>query len=410
MDGNNLTLGSLFDGSGGFPLGAMLAGITPVWASEIEPFPIRVTTKRFPNMLHLGNIKNLDGGMMPPVDIISFGSPCQDLSVAGNRSGLRGKKSSLFYDAIKVVKEMREKTDGEYPRFIIWENVLGAFSSNKGKDFQTVLGAIIGIKKKGCFVPMPPRQKWASAGEIMANDFSIAWRVFDAQFWGVPQRRKRIYLVADFTGRSAGKILFKSENVFTDPRKNTGIWKKASSYIGSSFEKADELTSKECIKTKLKSNNHIHFYDIRITSPGTKIRRHSCRDTKIVRTLDTHGNMPASNQGGVAVVYDEEKSNKKYVRRLTPAECGRLQGFPIWWCDGLGVEDPTEKEIEFWKKVFKEYSVIMGKQMIKTDKQIRKWLKQPRCDTAEYKMWGNGVALPNVFFILLSIKMQIITQ
>ena len=108
-----LTLGSLFDGSGGFPLGGVLAGITPIWASEIEPFPIRVTTARFPNMKHYGDISTIDGSELEPVDIISFGSPCQNLSVAGKREGLDGDRSSLFYEAIRIVKEMREKYGGK---------------------------------------------------------------------------------------------------------------------------------------------------------------------------------------------------------------------------------------------------------------------------------------------------------
>ena len=137
-----LTLGSLFDGSGGFPLGGVLAGITPIWASEIEPFPIRVTTARFPNMKHYGDISTIDGSELEPVDIISFGSPCQNLSVAGKREGLDGDRSSLFYEAIRIVKEMREATNGKYPRYIVWENVPGAFSSNKGEDFKAVLTEI----------------------------------------------------------------------------------------------------------------------------------------------------------------------------------------------------------------------------------------------------------------------------
>ena len=120
---NNLTLGSLFDGSAGFPLGGLISGITPLWASEIEPFPVRVTTKRLPDMEHLGDITKLNGRDLKPVDIVTFGSPCQDMSVAGKRDGLGGSRSSLFYEAIRIIKEMREATNGKYPRFIVWENV-----------------------------------------------------------------------------------------------------------------------------------------------------------------------------------------------------------------------------------------------------------------------------------------------
>lgn len=211
MEQNKLTLGSLFDGSGGFPLGGLISGITPVWASEIEPFPIRVTTKRLPFLKHYGDVSQMDGGKIEPVDIITFGSPCQDMSIAGKRAGLDGSRSNLFYEAIRIVKEMRCKTNGRYPRYIVWENVPGAFSSNKGADFQSVLEEVCSVKGYEIHTPRP--EKWPAAGEIVADDFSLAWRVFDAQYWGVPQRRKRIYLIADLAGGSAGKILFESEGV-----------------------------------------------------------------------------------------------------------------------------------------------------------------------------------------------------
>lgn len=213
MENKNLTLGSLFDGSGGFPLGGLISGIIPLWASEIEPFPIRVTTKRLPQMKHYGDVSAQNGADLPPVDIITFGSPCQDMSVAGKRSGLDGERSSLFYQAVRIVKEMRCKTNGKYPRFVVWENVQGAFSSNKGEDFRAVLSSLCKIKREDYAVPELPNGKWDNAGCIMGEDFSLAWRLFDAQYWGVPQRRKRIYLVADLGGGSAGKILFESEGV-----------------------------------------------------------------------------------------------------------------------------------------------------------------------------------------------------
>ena len=192
----NLTLGSLFDGSGGFPLGGLLSGITPLWASEIETFPIRVTTKRFPQVQYLGDISQVSGADIAPVDIITFGSPCTDMSVAGKRAGLDGRQSVLFYQAIRIIKEMRCATNGNYPRYIVWENVPGAFSSNKGEDFRAVLEEICKVKDES--VSVPQSGKWTNAGEIVGEQFSLAWRVLDAQYWGVPQRRKRIYLVADF--------------------------------------------------------------------------------------------------------------------------------------------------------------------------------------------------------------------
>jgi len=143
--------------------------------------------QRLPFMKHYGDISKLNGADLAPVDIITFGSPCQDMSVAGKRNGLDGARSSLFYEAIRVVKEMREKTDGKYPRYIVWENVPGAFSSNKGEDFKAVLESVCSIKTADFIVPGPPGGKWNNAGQIMAEGFSVAWRVLDAQFWGVPR-------------------------------------------------------------------------------------------------------------------------------------------------------------------------------------------------------------------------------
>ena len=228
MDENGkLTLGSLFSGSGAFELGGLLAGIRPVWASEIEPFPIRVTTKRLPFVKHYGDVNSIRGDEIEPVDIITSGSPCTDISIAGKRAGLDGKQSSLFFQAIRIIKEMRCATDGRYPRFIVWENVPGAFSSNKGEDFRAVLEAVCSVKAGDISVPQPPKGKWSNAGCIMADGFSLAWRVVDACLWGVPQRRKRIYLVADFAGGSAGKILFESEGVSGYSAEGFRAWQGA---------------------------------------------------------------------------------------------------------------------------------------------------------------------------------------
>ena len=208
---DRLKLGSLFDGSGGFPLGGLLAGVTPVWASEIEPFPIRVTTKRLPQMKHLGDVRTINGAEIEPVDIITFGSPCTDMSIAGRRAGLEGRQSSLFYQAIRIIKEMRCATNGRHPRWICWENVVGAFSSNQGRDFKAVLDAIIGIAEPGAKVPMPEKDRWPYADIYMGDGWSVAYRTLDAQHWGVAQRRRRCYLVGDFRGGGAGPVLFRSE-------------------------------------------------------------------------------------------------------------------------------------------------------------------------------------------------------
>ena len=164
-------------------------------------------------MNHLLNICNINGAEVEPVDVVIGGSPCQDLSVAGKRAGLDGERSGLFMEQIRIIKEMRDATNGINPRYMVWENVPGAFSSNKGEDFRIVLEETAKIADETAVIPRPDKGKWTNSGAIMGDGWSIAWRVFDAQFWGVPQRRKRIYLVADFTGRRAGEILFKPDSL-----------------------------------------------------------------------------------------------------------------------------------------------------------------------------------------------------
>ena len=698
-------------------MGGLLAGITPLWASEIEPFPIRVTTKRLPSVEHLGDINSIRGDEIAPVDIITFGSPCTDMSVAGKRAGLDGRQSCLFYQAIRIVKEMRCATDGKYPRFIVWENVPGAFSSNKGEDFKAVLEAVCSVKDESISVPGPPKGKWANAGTVMGDGFSLAWRVLDAQFWGIPQRRKRIYLVADFAGGSAGKILFESEGVSGYSAEGFRAWQGAA---GSAAEGAgtaggvclndqggQRMDVTDGVTCTLRAEAHHppcvlelagfctehsakargigyeeetsptlragtvpaavalyenHSQDTRYTGPletaptvnatygmggnnqpfvvepdtpkTLKIRSGcegggkgpiiqddrsatlSCNNDQTVfvpfckgyrahykgdvptwkdgkvantlntfdvgesrcnelvvqaygicsrdsnamksdnphsgfyeaetsRTLDGNGGNPSCNQGGIAVVEpgamsafhinqrdevidlqgksgalmatrnmqmqtfvlqgsmigrddrngpqgsginedvsftldatdrhavaqptyctsknshftraEKELANtlvatdykdppvindvqtasgkevfgtlsasmgskqwlgnqeafsgdyhimepEYIVRRLTPTECARLQGFPDWWCSGLGTEEPTEDDLAFWREVFETHRKIAGTSTKpKTDKQIIKWLKAPHSDSAEYKMWGNGVALPNVYFVLSGI-------
>lgn len=474
---SRLTLGSLFDGSGGFPLAAKIVGIKPLWASEIDPFPIRVTTKRIPEVKHLGDIREIKGDEIPPVDIITFGSPCQDLSIAGKREGLKGERSNLFHEAIRIIKEMRCKTGGEKPRYILWENVPGAFSSNKGRDLQKVLDEILSIKDEMPKIPMPEEGRWAYSDRILGDGWSLAWRVLDAQYFGVPQRRKRIFLIADFNGTRATEILFDRKSMSRDTRKieeerkrNTGTSQKGSqeticiadqggeridfvedmsptlrakggqppfifenhgqdSRFNGPLEKAQTLSS---TIGRGGNNQPLVAYDIRQTSENTKNERHNIYPCHLSRTIDTSGNTPTRNQGGVAIVediYSMSKNShfskadknltsslvatdykdppliyKKYVRRLTPKECGRLQGFPDGWCDDLGIENPSEKEMEFWKKVFQKDAEIRGLQKEKTETQIKKWLEDPHTDSSEYKMWGNGIALPCVVYILQRLK------
>ena len=548
----SLTLGSLFDGSGTFPMMAMLSGIVPVWKSEIEPFPIAITEKRLPFVKHLGDINSINGAEIDPVDIITFGSPCTDLSVAGKRQGLNAERSGLFFQAIRIIKEMRGATNGKYPRFAVWENVTGAFSSNGGEDFRCVLEEFCKIKDADLSVPKP--EKWTKAGEIMGENFSLAYRTFDAQYWGVPQRRVRIYLVANFDGGCASEILFKSESVSRYSAESFRAWQEASRCFGNRSEETG---------SGLMFENHSQ--DTRYTGPlevaqtvsatlkircghgnggrGALIQENksatlSCNNDQTLfvpkaygicgkysnsmlsdnpnsgfyeantsRTIDTSNQSPCKNQGGMVVVegngsrpshhgdgykesetmytlnctenhavsygigrpamnqgynarfsfqVEEEKSptlvasgaggiaHPKYstsknsrhtvaekekantlvasdykdppvvndstseveyiVRRLTPQECALLQGMPTWWCDDIGIENPTEERVTWWQNVFETYNKAVGKTCkSKSRKQIEKWLKNPYSDSAAYKMWGNGIAACNAWFVLAGI-------
>lgn len=699
MNNKTLTLGSLFDGSGGFPLGDILAGIKPLFSSEIEPFPIRVTEKRLPEVKHYGDVNKLNGADLPPIDIITFGSPCQDMSIAGKREGLDGSRSGLFHEAIRIIKEMRCKSNGQYPRYAVFENVCGAFSSNKGEDFRAVLESFCSVK--GCKIDAARPAKWENAGEILGDDFSVAWRVFDSQYWGIPQRRKRIYPVADFDGTSAGKILFESEGLSRYSAESFRSWQAAArcapqgsgaagigidGYNGAVSDKAAtlgvncgmstgrngaivlndqggnrmDITEEKtctlraeahhppvvmesagfCTEHSAKSRSigyeeeeksptlragtvpaaviDNHGQDTRykvlediaptvsatygmggnnqpfvVETPKALKIRSGCegggkgvliQDNKSAtlgcsndqtlfiptaygicskdsnsmksdnpksgfykaetsRTLDGNGGNPSCNQGGIAILcvdmgggkpscgistdrtptlscthggepavcvqgsligrkdrngpqgsgVDDDLSftlntvdlhavaygidratynmgkNAQYaisiqeeveptivakgpgavahptyctsknsyhtraseevadtlvasdfkdpptvndtaddmeyiVRRLTPTECARLQGFPDFWCSDLASENPTDEEIAKWREIFLEYDTAMGKKTKpKSDNQIRKWLQPPHSDSAEYKMWGNGVSLPVVFFVLAGI-------
>ena len=264
-----ITLGSLFDGIGGFPLSGMMCGVEPLWASEIEPFPIAVTMNRFPNMKHIGSVTDIKGDQIEPVDIIAFGSPCQDLSVAGKQAGIHeGARSNLFFEAVRIIKEMREhdRSTGRTgfdvrPRFAVWENVPGAFSSGKGKDFQAVLKTLCEISDPDVSIPIV-EGGWSKSGCIVGKGYSVAWRVYDAQYWGVPQRRKRIYLVADFASERAGEILFESEGVSGHPETSRetreGTAEDAEGGVGGSsfFEPRslmEENWSKQNIKNALRA-------------------------------------------------------------------------------------------------------------------------------------------------------------
>jgi len=251
-----LTLGSLFDGIGGFPLAAQRCGIKTVWASEIEPACIEITKRHFPRMEHLGDITKLNGGEIPPVDIISFGSPCQDLSTAGKQKGLSGERSGLFLDAVRIIYEMRRATNGRYPTFLVWENVSGAFSSNKGNDFRIVLEKITNTN-----IPMPKSGRWATAGMVRGcrGGASVAWRLVDSQYWGTPQRRKRIFLVGDFRAERSPEILFECESklgyIETRRQERESI---APAFV-SDFEITGRLVENSCVADFGRTADRIYY-------------------------------------------------------------------------------------------------------------------------------------------------------
>ena len=343
-----LTLGSLFDGSGTFPMMGMLAGIVPVWSSEIEPFPIAVTTKRLPFIKHLGDINKINGAEIEPVDIITFGSPCTDLSIAGKRAGLNAERSGLFFQAVRIIKEMRCETNGKYPRFAVWENVAGAFSSGGGEDFRCVLEELCKVKDPDISVPKPA--KWEKAGEIVGDSpqcgemsrsdrgdgrllgegFSLAWRTVDAQHWGVPQRRMRIYLVTDFTGASASKILFESEGVSGYSAESFRAWQETSRSFGDCsqetgsglmFENHSQDTrytgpievAQTVAATYGTGGNNQPFVIEKFQKVYGICGKHSNSmmsdnpnsgfyEANTARTIDTSNQSPCKNQGGMVVV------------------------------------------------------------------------------------------------------------
>ena len=388
-----MTLGSLFDGSGGFPLAGAMNGMTPVWASEIEPYPLKVTTARFPGMKQLGDVTKIDGEAIDPVDVITFGSPCQDLSVAGKQTGIHdGKRSSLFFEAVRIIREMRGATNGKYPRFAVWENVPGAFSSNKGADFRAVLQALCEVGGEAVPVPEPPKGKWAKAGCVVGDGYSLAWRVYDAQYWGVPQRRKRIYLVADFGSERAGEILFEREGVRGDTAQGgearEGAAEDAEGSAGGS-DRVKCLTPWDCQSKRIYLPDGVYpklaamdcggannqaviyepvVYDCRGNGDGCTVPNltgdHQNRVTDYTAICVGNGQLHQMELGDKtgalncmhdqqAVIHSAKPPRRYIVRRLTPLECCRLQGFPDWWEDGANGSD-----------------------------------------SARYKMWGNGIALP----------------
>lgn len=419
-----MTLGSLFDGSGGFPLAGQLSGITPIWAAEVEPYPIAVTRSRFPGMMHLGSVTGVHGDKVQPVDVITFGSPCQDLSVAGKRAGIHdGQRSNLFFEAIRIIREMMEATNGVYPAFAVWENVPGAFSSNQGEDFRCVLEEFVGISAK-ISVPRPTGGRWQQSGEIVGDGYSVAWRQLDAQYWGVPQRRKRIYLVADFRGGRAGEILFERESLRWHPAAcgAPGQGAAADAPGGTGGSRDIECMNPRAITVYRSPKIGEYAADGTAStmaardfkSPRDLVVEHNpvygvdCRqaalDGKKTHTLQAKANGGQSLNCTPSVLMAGRPPRKYVIRRLTPLECCRLQGFP----DGWGIPDHKDKlsdeELVFWQGVRDTCAGISGKPPKKYSAgSLTKWYNALHTDSAEYKMWGNGIALPCAAFVLAGI-------
>ena len=549
-------------------MAAAMCGGTPVFASEIEPYPIAVTRSRFPNMKHLGSVTDINGGEVEPVDIISFGSPCQDLSVAGKRAGLKHEdngddettRSGLFMEAIRIIKEMRRATNGAYPRFAIWENVPGAFSSNKGEDFRTVLEELIKIVEPSAVMPAVPKNGWPYADYYCGDGWSLAYRVSDAQYWGVPQRRRRIYLVLDLRAECAGKILFEREGLrgyfaegrtpwqgaAADAENGTGANDREGESTGGvaygwplgfrpeNVRVYEETATTICNGTRpgftcgvieqlvlddqggqqinvrtdgksptLRAEMHGNIpavmepigFDMYNQQPtgnisrtlktpvggddlpvvfdpiccidgdkigkaersggsglgirdGDKMYTLTSKDAgahavaygingDVAATLDASYYKGCGMRQGVerevvaycvgngqlnqitmaeqantldcmhdqqAVVYREAVSVRYIVRRLTPTECARLQGFADRWAVPDRKDDFTDEEYRFWLYVRNTHAAINGKAVKDYTKvQILKWYNGLYTDSSSYKLWGNGIALPNALYVMQGI-------
>ena len=332
-------------------------------------------------MKHYGDITKINGAAVEPVDVVIGGSPCQDLSVAGRQAGLTGERSGLFMEQLRIIKEMR-RADIERghtgqsirPRYMVWENVPGAFSSNKGEDFGIVLKETVAVVCREAPAIPKPGKGWPNAGCLsdVGGQWSVAWRVFDAQFWGVPQRRKRIALVADFGGMSAPEILFERQGVSRDTKPG-GAERKG---IAGAVETSSALSNSEvcCLPVKAIENangNASGGYSLNSlpcvwVAIGADLYNHEITGD-IVSTLTAVGAGDATKSGPSLILGVADGFS---VRRLTPLECERLQGFPDNWTD-----------IGPWKdskgKLHKECS-----------------------DSARYKAIGNSIALPSWAWVL----------
>ena len=383
-----MTLGSLFDGIGTWQLAAVRNGIRPLWSSEIEKFPIEVTARHFPDTIQLGDINRITDA--PKVDIITAGSPCQDISIAGKQGGIHGERSGLFFRATELVRRIN-------PKFFIWENVPNVLHIRGGLDFKTVLEEILQTDD----IPIPERG-WSNAGLVDGRRSQVAWRMLDSQYWGVPQRRKRIFLVSDFRDRRAAKILFEpaglrgnsapceveKQTVAARTRRNSDFAVYENHGQDSRIKRLGDIAptisakygtggnnvplvaysiASNIIGRQLKNGGNGTGFNKEISYTLTATDRHAVaygigRDAfnqgynaKFMPTIEYDLCPPLMARGAAAV------ATQKIVRRLTPIECERLQGLPDDWTAGGS-------------------------------------------DAARYKAIGNGMALPIAEFILRRIK------
>lgn len=414
-------------------------------------------------MKHLGDITKIHGDKIEPVDCITFGSPCQGLSMAGKRLGFDDNRSVLFLDAARIIKEMRIATNGMYPTFAVWENVPGAFSSNGGEDFRAVLEELARVEQPDASIPRPSGRggKWSKAGAIAGNGWSLAWRQLDAQYWGVPQRRKRIALVADFRGQRAAEILFERTSLSRNPDESIKTWEAFTRTSGASVAGHDrifgagnfatgETKSERARRSLREGTGRVLESDHRETSTRCtepvaytlKIRsgcegggkgalwqteKSATLSTLQDQTLfqpvvyDARGNgdgrtcptitgdhenritdytaiaierktfneqsfshykesdkcstlkAKAGNIGNGSECLIAEKTIRWIVRRLTPVECERLQGYPDGYTD---IGDWTDSK---------------GK-------------KHKYADSPRYKALGNSIALPQWFWLVQRMR------
>lgn len=359
-------------------------------------------------MRHLGDITKINWFEVEPVDCVTGGSPCQDLSVAGKRTGLAGERSGLYMEQIRCIKELRQRDiqNGRTgamvrPRWMVWENVPGAFSSNGGKDFAAVLEEAVKIvEPQAPSIPMPDKG-WPSAGCLSDMDgrWSIAWRVHDAQFWGVPQRRKRIALVCDFGGMSAPEVLFERKGLSGDTEQSGTKREEIARTAGNGIEGASGFTNRGYftgdIAETLRSDPHGAYPHVCGIGNG-QAHEAMTMAQEVSQTLNTmhdaqavlcsavdcrnftesgeiNGTLQAKSTGGQSINLQNTVRQNMMVRRLTPLECERLQGYPDGWTD------------------------------------IGEWIdsnggKHQSSDSSRYKALGNSIALPFWFWLLRRIS------